>query len=197
MRQALFRAVEDDKRSIGAGAVSPDSLGIVPVQAPDIRFFGAGLRAQPSRRVCGIAKPMLYLSRRQRGALYGAKRGHDVGINAVARVGPRFTMGLEPSNILVDAFAHRVRTDHRLAAIATRHIRKPRARRFLRLGKGQDVLAVRISDVVGRSDRPIASTMVRAVVPRDPRPAFGAPPVPDRQALGDGSPVGFTPSLKS
>jgi hypothetical protein len=51
---------EDDKRSIGAGAASPDSLRIVLVQASDIRFFGAGLRPQPSWRVCEIAKPILY-----------------------------------------------------------------------------------------------------------------------------------------
>ena len=81
---------EDDKRSIGAGAASPDSLGIALVQVTDIRFFGASFRPQRSRRVCEIAKPILYLGRRQRGALYGTKRGHDVGINAVARGRPPF-----------------------------------------------------------------------------------------------------------
>ena len=49
-----------------------------------------------------------------------------------------------------------------------------------------------IGDVVGGSDSLIASTVVGAVVPRDPGPAFGALSVPDRQALGEGSPVRFT-----
>jgi hypothetical protein len=56
-------------------------------------------------------------------------------------------MGLEPSNIFVDAVVDRIRTDQRLAAIATRQTRKPRARRFLRRSEGQDVPGVRIGDV--------------------------------------------------
>jgi len=125
-----------------------------------------------------FAKPMLYLGRRQRGALYGAKRGHDVGINAGARVGPVLRWA---SSQATYSLTHS-RTVYDPTIASPRQICKPRARRFLRLSEGQDVLAVRIGDVVGRSDRPMASTMVGAVVPRDPRPAFGAPPVSDRPA---------------